>query len=228
MYRGSDAFQLLKVLLKPTLLILGWMSILRLLLFIAVFYPEVGMHADLPAAFLMGLRFDLLVLGFLWIPIVVLTWVWTIALPPRKLLMFWKIYLVLAVLAIFDLSWMDFFWTAVSRTRLNHESFSADTRLILDQGWKLLGESKPWIATIAMGLSSLGLVLVIYEVKFKNSYSATPKAKLALQVAVSILLVGLAARGTWTPHHLALEHAQVSSNPMINQLPLNPLWNLDK
>lgn len=226
--RGSEALQLLKCLLKPTFLILIWMTFLRLLLTAAFFYPKIGMHSDLPAAFWAGFRFDFLVLGFAWIPIVAITWLWALAFPPRKLFFLWKIYFVVAVLLTFDLSWMDFFWTAVTSSRLNHEFFSADSKQILDEGWKLLGPTKSWIATFGMGLSSLGLVLYLHELKLKKDYSMPPIWKVTLQALLSFLFVAFAARGTWTPHHLNIEHAQVSENPLLNQIPLNPLWNLDK
>lgn len=228
MYRGSEAVQLLKILLKPTLLILIWMSLLRALLFAAVFYSKLGFHADLGTAFFAGFRFDLLVLGFAWIPVVTLTWLWALWWSPRKLLFLFKIYFVVLVLLLFDLAWLDLFWTAVTSFRLNHEFFLADSKAILDQGWKLLGASRSWISTLGMGFSSLALVLMIHSVKWKSTYTATPKALLILKMFLSFFLVASAARGTWTAHHLNIEHAQVSSQPLVNQIPLNAAWNLDK
>ncbi len=226
--KGSEAFQVLKTLLKPTLLILIWMSALRLLLYFAVYHPKIENTADVGAAFLMGFRFDLLIMGYFWIPIVLLTWLSALVMSPRKLFFLWKLYFVIGVLIIFDLSWMDLFWSMVSNSRLNSQFFQSDSRLILDQGWKLLGPAKSWVCTLGMGFSSLGLVLTLYGLKLGKSYNLPSKPKLAVQVLVSIFLVALAARGTWTAHHLELAHTQVSSDPLVNQLPLNPLWNLDK
>lgn len=228
MYKGSEAVQLLKILLKPTLLILCWMSALRALLFAAVIHSQTGFHPDLGAAFFAGFRFDLLVLGFIWIPVVVLIWLWALAFSPRKLFFPAKIYFVVIVLLIFDLSWMDLFWTSVTSFRMNSEFFQADTQVILDQGWKVLGTRKSWISTLGMGLSSLGVVLYIHGLKWKSAYSATPPMKLAFHIFLSFFLVAFAARGTWTAHHLNIEHAQVSKEPLINQLVLNAPWNLDK
>jgi hypothetical protein len=228
MMRGSEALQLLKSLLKPTLLILLWMTVLRLLLYAAVYEPKIGMHPDLAAAFFAGFRFDLLVLGFAWIPIVVFTWLWALAMPPRKLLLVWKLYLVICILAVFDFSWLDFFWTAVAGARINHEFFTSDSKQVLDEGWKILGAGRAWIVTLGMGLSSLGLVIYVYDLKLKKSYSIPSRAKVICMAIASVFLVALAARGTWTAHHLNIEHAQVSENPIVNQIPLNPIWNLDK
>ncbi|MGZ5278943.1 MAG: hypothetical protein ACXWC9_03320 [Pseudobdellovibrionaceae bacterium] len=228
MIKGSEAFQVLKALLKPTLLILIWMTVLRLLLYAAVYQVKIQATQDLTAAFFAGFRFDLLVMGFFWIPIVAVTWASALFMSPRKLFFFWKLYFVIGILIIFDLSWMDLFWSMVSNVRLNSQFFQTDSRIILDQGWKLLGPAKSWICTLGMGFSSLGLVLWLYGLKLEKNYNLPSKAKLGLQVLVSFFLVALAARGTWTAHHLNIEHAQVSADPLVNQIPLNAVWNLDK
>ncbi|MEZ0392990.1 MAG: hypothetical protein ACAH59_12290 [Pseudobdellovibrionaceae bacterium] len=225
--RGSEAFQVLKAHLKPTLLILLWMTGLRLLLFVALFYHQIGFHPDLPAALWAGFRFDLLIMGFFWIPIVLLTWAVCLIMPPRYLFFFWKLYFVVGILIIFDFSWMDFFWTAVTNRRLDSHFFNADLKFILDQGWHLVGETKAWIVTLAMGFSSLGLVLAIYGLKLEKNYNLPSKTKLAVEFFLSFFLVASAARGTWTAHHLRGEDALVSTDAILNQLPLNPLWNLD-
>lgn len=228
MPKGSEAFQVLKALLKPTLLILVWMTLLRLLLYVTLFTKQLGIHPDLGKALFAGFRFDLCVLGFLWIPIVVITWLSAFFTSPRKLFFAWKLYFVVIILLTFDLYWMDLFWTAVSNARLNSEFFTADSRVILDQGWKIVGNQKAWICTLAMGISSLGLVLWLYGLKIKKTYDLPNRAQLAGEILLSVFLVAFAARGTWTPHHINIEHAQVSSEPLMNQIPLNPLWNLDK
>jgi hypothetical protein len=228
MIKGSEAFQVLKALLKPTALVLIWMMVLRLLIFGAVYQAKIQNGSDLPAALFAGFRFDLCVMGFFWIPIVVVTWASTFFIHPRKLFFFWKLYFVLGILIIFDLSWMDLFWSMVSNVRLNAQFFQADSRIILDQGWHLLGPAKAWICTLGMGFSSLGLVLWLYGLKLAKNYDLPSKGKLALQVVGSLLLVAFSARGTLTPHHIGIEHAQVSTDPLVNQIPLNAVWNLDK
>jgi hypothetical protein len=55
MIKGSEAFQVLKALLKPTLLILIWMSVLRLLTYAAVYFPKIQATQELGAAFFAGL-----------------------------------------------------------------------------------------------------------------------------------------------------------------------------
>jgi hypothetical protein len=231
----SEAFQVLRTLLMPTLLILLWMSILRLLLFGAVYSGIIGFHPDLPKAMLVGVRFDLLILGFFWIPVVLFTWLVAIMTDPRKLFGFWKIYFAFIVLLIFDLSWTDLFWASVHLTRLNSEFFHSTFRVVLETGWNVLGVTRGLVFTSAMAFSAFGMILSIYWQQLPKDKPnpirqrvESPPLIFFLQLIGSFLLVGLAARGTLTAHHLNIEHAQVSENPAVNQIPLNPIWNMDK
>lgn len=226
--RAQEAFDVLKLLVKPTLAMLVWMSFLRLLLYISVFHHLLSDYSDVPKAFFAGARFDLLILGFLWIPLIFFVWLSPFVYSPKKLLLVFKIYFVLGILLIFDLSWADIFWTQVTRVRLNSEFFQSDLKVILDQGWSLMGTSKSWIITLGMGFSSLGLVVWLHGLKLNKDYGTPSYLKTTLRVILSFFLVAFAARGTWTPHHLNIEHAQVSDNSIVNQLPLNPMWNMDK
>jgi hypothetical protein len=228
MIRGSEAIQLLQSLLKPTLLILVWMSGLRLLLYLSIFHSQLTDFSDVPAAFFAGFRFDLLVLGFFWIPVIAFTWLSTLVMAPLKLLWWWKIYFVLVVLVILGLSWLDFFWTVVMGTRINSEFFLVDWKQILDQGWDRVGGVMSWGVTLLMGLSALALSLIVFNLKIKKALRLFSATRVVLGCFLSFLLVAFAARGTWTPHHLNIETAQVSGNLQINQIPLNAVWNLDK
>ena len=141
----QDVLPIFLTLLKPTALVLFWMSLLRALLFVGVFSGQVGFHPDLGAAFFAGFRFDIMVLGFFWIPIVVVTWVWSTLFSPRKIFSAWKIYWAAVVLIIFDLSWVDLLWTAAKNSRLNHEVFNASQRIIIDSGWTVLGPGRAMV-----------------------------------------------------------------------------------
>lgn len=228
MNRGSEALQLFKSLLGPTLLILLWMSFIRLSLYGALFFSQLGWHQDLPAAFIAGFRFDLLVMGFFWIPVVLGGWASVLFVSPRKLFLFWKLYFVVVVLLIFDFSWLDFFWTAFKGERLNHEFLNENSMEFLDQSWQQLGPFLSWSVTAFFGIYAMALVFYLYRLRMKKDYSLPSRKKIMAQALFSIFLVALAARGTWTPHHLNLEHSQISQTPQINQIPLNALWNLDK
>lgn len=228
----TEAHQIFSALVKPTVLILLWMSLLRLVLFVGVFSGQIGFHPDLTMALFTGVRFDALVLGFLWIPILVLTWIWSSFSCPKKLFRLWKFYLIMAVLIIFYFSWLDLFWTAAKNLRLNHEFFEASQRIILDSGGVVLGRARSIVFTGAMISSCLGILLSIHWLPFppeKTGSSETGSPlKIFLQAMVILFCVALAARGTWTAHHLNVEHAEVSENTLVNQIPLNPIWNMDK
>ncbi len=228
MNRGSEALQLFKSFLKPTLLILLWMSGLRLLLFWTIFQPPIDWHPEIPAAFAAGVRFDLLVLGFFWIPVILFTWAACLFVSPRKTFFFWKMYFAVVVLIIFDLSWLDFFWSAQHMSRINHEFFFQGAWVMIDQGWQIVGHGLAWLVTALMALTALALIWVLHKLPMKKDYSLPGPWKIAWQSFVVFLLVASAARGTWTPHHLNIEHAQVSDSDLVNQLPLNAVWNLDK
>lgn len=230
--RSHEALQILRALIKPTFVILLWMSALRALIFVGVYSNQIGWHSDLPAAFFAGFRFDLLIMGFFWIPIVLITWAIAMFASPRKLFSWWRVYLAISVLFIFDLYWMDLLWTAGKNFRLNHEFMDASRQVAMDTGWTALGRSRAMVFTASMAVSSLGLLFLIYWTPLKEFKKKLSSQALIVWAIFSVFAVAFAARGTFTPHHLNIEHAQVSQDPekgpLINQLPLNPVWNMDK
>ena len=54
------------------------------------------------------------------------------------------------------------------------------------------------------------------------------KGEMALRILLPLILIVLAARGTVTPHHLALEHSEVSNSKELNEMALNAVWCFDK
>ena len=228
-----EAFQVLKTLLWPSFWILLWMSLLRLLLFAALYQGRTGFHPDLPLAFFTGARFDLLILGFFWIPVVLFTWVYATLGDPRKLLKFYKLYFCALILMEFDFAWWDLLWVAAHQTRLNSQFFSSDFRSLISSGVTVLGSVRAFIFPASMGLSAFGLILSVWWLKFPKQKDGSEGVSTSfplwtIQIIASLLMVALAARGTWTAHHLNAEHAQISNNPWLNQLALNPIWNADK
>lgn len=230
--RSNEALQILRGLLKPTIVILLWMSALRALIYVGVYSGQIGWHPDIPAAFWAGFRFDLLIMGFFWIPVVLITWATAAVVSPRKLFFAWKLYFAIAILFIFDLYWMDLLWTAGKNFRLNHEFMNASRQVAMDAGWSALGRSRALVFTASMAVSSLGLLFLVYWTELKKFKKPITQYKAIAWCLFSIFAVAFAARGTVTPRHLNIEHAQVSEDKekgqLINQLPLNPVWNMDK
>ncbi len=241
----QEAFQVLRMMLRPTSHLLLWMTVLRLWLFFALDFELLGFHRDLAQALFAGFRFDLLILGFVWIPIVVGTWLCAIWWNPRRLALIWKLTFALLILAIFDLSWLDLFWTATHQSRINSQFFNSDLKTVVIEGWLTLGSLRSLFYLVLLASSTFAMILslnwkerwkVVGEKKAAGERAAeplrqrveSPPAKFFFQLIGSFLLVALAARGTWTAHHLNMEHSQVSEEPKINQLVLNPAWNITK
>lgn len=227
MGRAAEAFQVLKLFLKPTLWALVWMTGLRILLWAFVYFHWVGLQGDLPWAFWAGFRFDLLVLGFFWIPIVTLTWFSALFLTPQKIFRFVKAYFFFVLLGTAVLSWFDFFWTSMKGTRLNAGFLKADWLEVLSRGWEQLGPRSALSISALVFSSTAFLLFLIARIDWLKPRGTSTLTQLAWQVLGSLFLVASAARGTWTAHHLNIEHALVSENPQVNQLPLNAVWNLD-
>lgn len=228
MNRGSEAFQVLKLLLKPTLWALVWMTFYRFLLFTFLYYSSIRFHPDLALAFWAGFRFDLLVLGFFWIPVVAVTWVVAFAIRPRKVFWLWKIYFILVFLYIAGLSLSDFFWISTAGERLNHRVFQSNWLEVLAKGCAQVGEYDCLFVSGWILISAIALCVFTARLPWVEAASQSARMKSVFQALISVFITAFAARGTLTPHHLNIEHAQVSKNSQINQLPLNAIWNLYK
>lgn len=228
MRRGSEILQLLKSLLNPTILILIWMSVCRYTLYDSLFSAQFSNSPYLKAAFVAGYRFDLCVLGFFWIPPLILSCVLGLLIDPKKLFVLWKVYFMAIVGAVFYFSWMDFFWTAVKGTRLNSQFFESDAMAVLQAGWQAVGSNQSWIATGIMGIPAVLLLVMLFRKTLGPVRMVPTKLGMAFQFLAFFFFVTFAARGTWTPHHLNIEHTRISPSGQLNQLPLNALWNLDK
>ncbi len=225
----QQSLNLFQALFFPTLWICVWMSLLRVLFFYFILAEQFDFSINLIEAFFVGIRFDILVLGFFWIPVFVLTLLWSLFQEAEKIFVPLKIYWVLLVLLILDLSWVDLFWFASRGDRLNHELFQVNPWVALSTGWLILGAKVSWLVTIVMTVSGLMLTVLIFKAKMQTvALPSHSKLQITGKLFLVFLMIALAARGTWTPHHLNIEHAQVSDNSLINKIPLNPVWNLDK
>ncbi|MGZ3774805.1 MAG: hypothetical protein ACXVCY_13345 [Pseudobdellovibrionaceae bacterium] len=109
---------------------------------------------------------------------------------------------------------------------------SWDPDTFVDQ-FNALAPNQAWIFTVVtVLLFSLGYML-IKGLKFgqwKDEFSPRYGSKLEItwRIVLPLLLIALAARGTVEPHHLALEHSEVSNNKAINEMALNAVWCFDK
>jgi hypothetical protein len=225
----------------PTLgLLLGFMSLNRFLLYrISLPWFEGATWEELALVFGMGLRFDLLVLGFLAMPLVVLS-------------IFLRRMDRLGDLALRGLvaCWGTLWTLVVLATVVSHGFFSATGRQLtfLDLGspaWKgaelvgFFGSASGVLLVaiaaceISIGWREWGRVGGRIQSDREALRAESPEPGEGWRAVVPrllgpLLLAGLAARGTVTPHHLEKQHSLVSSNPALNQLVLNAVWSFDK
>jgi hypothetical protein len=223
-------------LLKLSLAMIFFMTLFRMnLFFLSVFHalPNLDMN-EVMQAFVAGLRFDVLIFGFLLSPIVLITLIqaffekW-----PRGLFVFYKIYLGLAWIIICALTFVDFFYFAKFGKRMRFAEYSDWS---IRQTWDLIQglqlNQSLIFSVITVMLLCLGLMLLraLQFGNWKDEYSPHKGSKLEITIRAifPILAVVLAARGTVEAHHLALEHSQVSNTVSINEMALNSIWCFDK
>lgn len=189
---------------------------------------------ELISAFTAGLRFDLLVLGFLFIPVY-----FSLMLQayferwPRSVFRVYKFYFLIGWLLICVLTYIDFFYFAKSGERMRFNQYMSWTPDIFMEQFESLSSQQSWTFTaIVILLFYLGYSL-IKHLKFgqwKDEFSPHYGSRLEMiwRILLPLIMVAFAARGTITPHHLALEHSVVSSNSTINEMALNAVWCFDK
>jgi hypothetical protein len=178
-------------------------------------------------AFWVGLRFDLLVLGFVWIPIVTVGAILCFADLKFSILRgMVRVYLSIVwflILANYIVSLTYFL------TEGRHFRWTADTI----QMWPRMD----FITVILLILIFVMMAVVTIRSLWEDTYyfpNLTERFKMpeltevALRVFVPMLLVAFAARGTVTAHHLERADSQISPWEIVNELALNPIWCFNK
>lgn len=226
------ANQLFFALFRPLGTCLVMMTLVRFL-----FYWDCHRHflgaetGDIVWAFLTGIRFDLLILGYFMIPVTLLllacgwlrTW-------PRKVTWVVRGWLAIAWTAFVGLSSVDLVFFATHARHISIvDGFAA---------WQVLGENWPaWGKQTAFLTGGILLCAWIIGARAVLSepfpaFSANGLTERAwrrvLRTLGPVFLVALAARGTVTAHHLEKQHSEISSVASVNQLAVNSLWAFDK
>lgn len=213
-----------------------FMTLFRLnLYFLSVFHatPDAA-FVEIAQSFLAGFRFDLLVFGFLLIPIYFTVMISALLQKwPRGVFVFYKSYFVLTWFIICALTFIDFFHFAKFGQRMRYADYLQWNLNVLVDQFNSLPQNQSWIfCVITVLLFSLGYMLV-KSLKFgdwKDEYSphAGSKLEVVLRVLIPLLVIVLAARGTVEAHHLGMEHSEVSLDKVINEMALNAVWCFDK
>ncbi len=228
-----------KVLIKLGLLSLAmivFMSLFRLnLYFLSVFHatPDAA-FVEIAQSFLAGMRFDVLVFGFVSVPVFFLVLAQAITEKwPRGMFGFYKLYYALIWSAICMLIFVDFFYFAKFGSRMRFNDYLAWTPDVFLDQFRSLPPNQSWVfCVITVLLLGLGYML-IKSLKFgdwKDEYSphAGSKLEIVFRILIPLVIIALAARGTVEAQHLRLEHSEVSLDRVINEMALNAVWCFDK
>lgn len=221
---------------QTSISLLFLMSIIRLILFLLAFHLFTARsdHHEIITAFIVGVRFDFLVISFLLIPILPISYFFLLKSCNgfwRSFLgLFFKIYFILCWALIWTISLIDGPYFLSHHERLRYGSYASLFKI-------------HWLNEITQAfsknylLSYLILFIGILGFKkiLKNKFNKTPKLSQSLSLVQKIIrltlplfILALGARGTWTPHHLNIEHSQISSFKFLNELSLNAAWSFDK
>lgn len=169
---------------------------------------------ELSAAFAVGVSFDLLVLGFLLIPVVVGGSAAVFA--PVKADRFYlvsRIYLGLAWVGVTVLAAVD----AVSFPSLGRHLRRTDVPVWTPD------------TTSVMTVFILFCIALVGLRSWTSAASGTASPRYGfLRWAACLLAVALMARGTVTAHHLGREHTEISPANGVRELVMNSAWALDK
>lgn len=213
-----------------------FMSLFRMnLYFLSVFHatPD-AVFVEIFQSFVAGARFDLLVLGFLFVPLYFLILVQAFSEAwPKAIFWFYKIYFALAWIMICALTFFDFFHFAQFGQRMRFKDYQAlNVDMVIEQINRLPQSQGLVFCVIAALLLLLGLMLVkgLQFGNWKDEFSPHPGTKFEVvwRVVLPLILIALAARGTVEAHHLELQHSEVSTIKAINEMALNAVWCFDK
>lgn len=224
--------KLFQAFLKPTLSFIAWWSIFRIVLMLSVQDKIVEESAAiLIQSVFVGFRFDLLCWGFMWIPVVlalsVLALLGWIPLVTSKIL---KIYFSVFWLLSILIHAFDFIKFSTQFKRAVWLDYSSPQNFLA----KFINENGTVYLTSVLFVLFVVFLFQWLIVRRSDIRAILPaelrasKAELFGRLIGPILFVGLAARGTISAQHLRKEHSDVSTNVVLNQLVLSPLWTLDK
>ena len=223
-------------LAKLSLAMVLFMSFFRLNLFMLSAFAKVEHNSFLEIlySFGTGIRFDILIFGFLFIPIYFVLLIQAISEKwPNWIFTVYKVYFAVVWLLICLMSYVDFFHYAHHGRRMRFAEYSNWTPDLTWEQMQALQTNQALFFTISsVILMVLGYMLIrgLQFGQWKDEYSPQKGSKfeLALRIVLPLVLIVLAARGTVEPHHLALEHSLISDNTALNEMALNAVWCFDK
>jgi len=226
--------------------ILFAMSLQRLVLFLVVvrhwLFGSDGL--TIAMSFINGARFDLCVLGFINIPVLFIVWGIStdfMVHTSNKFLQWVRswllwIYIAMTTLTIHVLGFFDMMFFTSSNHRWTYYDWQSS-------GFEFVGRvASAWGTLFTVGVIVLFImlwlfrcILTMYKVRLHSAvalenlkYAGSTATLVATGIIIPFFVTALAARGTWTAHHINIEHSQVSQIQALNQMTLSPVWAFDK
>lgn len=196
--------------------------ILRLILHSTI-RMNLGSNLEILTAYLVGLRFDLLIIGFILIPVVFLRLIDT--------LLFTKFHLLKTLIQIYYIAIVSYMAliTLISGMFFALFHYHVRGKFLGDINYTIIEFFEmsfgKWSFSISAGLiifTFYYLNLWIWRLKFKSSFQKQWPS--LVYYFLPFVIVALLARGTLTPHHLAKEHCKINQLEPLTQLCLNPIW----
>ncbi len=219
-------------LLFLNLILLALMSLSRFIFFL--YYGKgidfSGLGIDILKAFYMGVRYDLAVLSYLNIPVVMVFIVLLfIAKSFAKLLSALKYYYAFFIGTLFLLLCVDFGFYSYFQNHLNilvFGFFEDDTKALISTFYENYN-----LFLIIAGFISIYIIVFLLSKCFLqiDENSSKIKESIIFKIIFSILLAALtfmAARGSFGIFPLGVDNAEVSSNIFINKVAINGVYTL--
>jgi hypothetical protein len=226
----STAWHYLKIFARWTMIALLAASVFRLILWLGFYSKKATLSLDLLAAFVSGLRFDLLVYGFFWLPFLFAIWLLCFFKKTDWLYNFGRSYWMIAQTYFILFILAEIFFVAARGHRLNSQFANLQPSELFPVAFQ---NENPFLLLFVLAATTIAIIWVYRKLLNIQPQNWVPQRDLSgirqlALVILSFLIAGLAARGTVRAHHLRYEDALVSENPQINQIPLNPVWSQDK
>lgn len=209
------------IFVRLTVGVFLWMSLMRVLLLF-----EVSAHLQdvslgrMALALFQGARFDLLVLGFAALPLVVLVGALDLFRVRETIKAGTvRVYAMAVSGIIFVFGLTNVFTFPSQGGFLSLADLASD-----DDLWTAASAARPWVSLVILAL----LMGSIFWRQFRSPTRYEVESPRWRGLMLALLLAGLAARGSLASHHLELADSQISANAWLNQLTVNPIWAFDK
>ncbi len=234
-------WRLFSAWLKKILMIVVLMTGFRYLWFeslqVQKLFPWAGVE-NILELFFTGFRFDLMICGFLLIPIVFILLV-RLSLPehvPNYQFVFYSTrYGAIFWAAIVLMSAVDSHFVALYHRHMRKEDWAHLSDLgNLTKFVKLDYDSHFFISVFAhLALAYLGFrILLSIEDFYVDRRTLLAlfgrQIELILKLLLPLIIVAFLARGTLGAHHLGARHSEVSDDKRWNELVFNPMWTFNK